>query len=173
MRFKTACHFSQPSARSVHHHALPENLFDVYINIILQSMPRYSKWSLSSRFPIKPFYAPFLFPYLPRPSPSSWFPRSNSLFPINTKKFWWLSVSIQTVSLRGHPLRFPSWLQIIGEAGIYKSGILSTYDRRFLNQESERAGNARHYIPYGYIYFCGTLQKSFTQVHETQSLMAS
>jgi len=57
----------------------------VHFNIILQSTPRSSKWSLSSRFPIKPFYAPFLSPYVPRPSPSSWFPRSNNLFQINTQ----------------------------------------------------------------------------------------
>jgi hypothetical protein len=56
---------------------------------------------------------------------------------------------------------------------IYKSDILSTYDRRFLNEESERAGNATHYVPYVYIYLCGTLQKSFTHVHKTESLMTS
>jgi hypothetical protein len=30
---------------------------------------------------------------------------------------------------------------------IYKSNILSTYDGRFWNQESETAGNTKHYIP--------------------------
>jgi hypothetical protein len=56
---------------------------------------------------------------------------------------------------------------------IYKSDTLSTYRPTVFEPRERRAGNARHYIPQIYIYLCGTLQESFTQVHETESLMTS
>ena len=49
--FKTVYHFSPSSAKLIQSTLFPSYIFKIHFNIILPSMPRSFKWSLSFRFP--------------------------------------------------------------------------------------------------------------------------
>ena len=80
--FRTACHLSLPSTKSVQSMPLPCHFWKIHINIIHQPTCRSSKWPLFLRFPHKnPVHISPLphAHYMPRPSHSSRFDHPNSI----------------------------------------------------------------------------------------------